>query len=231
MNVRSFVVASVILKSRYMVKQLKVGSRKIWMHKGIIDPDFSTEHVLSRDPWLYVELWLRRQNSAASLAYWAQARRFADASKTLSVEAAPLTIYYAFLNATKALLTHKSCGMGSSHGVSGSRPEDARASLKNEIVNFRSGGVLPDLCVYLGEPSGRESYSLKEIFWNIPFIHRAFLLTFTSAPELFIPLESARYVQKPSCDEACRRLEERLLIQRNRQLVPRNYQYLLSGHK
>lgn len=181
---------------------LKIGNRRLWMHKGVKDPDFSKEHVLSRDPWLYVELWLKRQDSRESLSYWSQARRFAEASALLSAEAAPLTLYYAFLNATKALLTHQNVGRGSRHGVAGARPEDARASLSNEMINFQSGGVLPDLCSYFEESTQRHSYSLKDILWNIPFIHRAFRLTFTSSRELFIPLERARYVRKRGSREA-----------------------------
>ncbi|WP_418593567.1 YaaC family protein [Ponticoccus sp. (in: a-proteobacteria)] len=171
------------------------------MHKGIVDPDFSAEHVLSRDPWLYVELWLKRQRKHEALSYWLQARRFAEASSLLDVQAAPLTMYYAFLNASKALLTQKGLSKGKHHGVSGSRPEDARASLATETVNFQTGGVLPDLCGYLGESTQKTSYSLKDILWNIPFVHRAFLLTFTSTPELFIPLEQSRYIRESGTRE------------------------------
>lgn len=181
---------------------LKLKSRRLWMHKCIIDPDFSSEHVLSRDPWLYVELWLKRRSATESLAYWSQARRFAEASYTLGPEAAPLLNYYAFLNATKALLTTKKILGGSRHGVSGSRPTNARASLSAEKINFQTGGVLPELCRYLGESTAAHTYSLKDILWNIPFIHRAFRLTFTSSTELFIPLERSIYVRKRNSTEA-----------------------------
>jgi hypothetical protein len=171
------------------------------MHKGIVTPDFRKEHVLSHDPWLYVELWLRRQKRQDSLSFWRQARRFAEASEKMPTEAAPLALYYCFLNATKALLTCHNTSHGDRHGVTGDRPEDARASLTNEIVTFQGGGVLPALCSYLGEAPGTQRYSLSDILWNIPFIHRAYVLTFRSKGELFIPLEKARYVKKPSSSE------------------------------
>lgn len=184
------------------IEQLKIGSRQIWMHKGIKDPDFKKEHVLSRDPWLYVELWLKRNRSQEALSFWSQARRFADASHAMSIEAAPLTLYYAFLNATKALLTYKGCSFRSVHGISGLRPQNAKTSLVNEMVSIKSGGILPDLSRYLGDPIFTESHSLKEILWNIPFIHRSFQLTYTSSSELFIHLTEARYVRKTGSTEA-----------------------------
>jgi hypothetical protein len=184
-----------------VAEALKLNGRRLWMHKGITSPDFSKEHVLSHDPWLYVELWLRRQKKTDSLSFWRQARRFADASQSMPTEAAPLALYYSFLNATKALLTCREAVHGAHHGVAGDRPSDARASLTNEMVTFKGGGILPALCTYLGETSGTQRYSLSDILWNIPFIHRAFTLTYKSKGELFIPLERARYVRSPASTE------------------------------
>ncbi|MCT8331206.1 YaaC family protein [Albidovulum sediminis] len=172
------------------------------MHKGVTSPDFGALHVLSNDPWQYVELSLRRAKSKEALSYWQQARRFAEASELLSPEAAPLPIYYAFLNASKALLKHKKVKHGDHHGVTGQRSEDARASLANETVKFQNGGILPALCGYFNESTTAAEYSLRDILWNIPFIHRAFCLSFTSAAELFIPLESAKYVRHDKTREA-----------------------------
>lgn len=173
------------------------------MHKGVIQPDFGALHVLSNDPWAYVELFLKRAGSADSLAFWLQARRFADASNSLGPDAAPLTLYYSFLNAAKALLSYKSMPHSNNHGVKGNRPQNARTSLSNEKVKFKSGGVLPALCSYFNESVGEnDEYTLKEILWNIPFIHRAFCLSFTSSSELFIPIESAKYVKNDHSREA-----------------------------
>lgn len=183
-------------------KQLKIKNRRVWMHKGVLLPDFDSEHVLSNNPWQYVELWLKRSGKEEALSYWRQARRFSDASRNLSPEAAPLTLYYSFLNATKTLLSTKSVAAADAHGVAGVRPENAKSVLANEQVNFYSGGVLPALCRHFGEYEENANYSLKDILWNIPFIHRAFRLTFTSSTDLFIPLEAARYVKKNHSSEA-----------------------------
>lgn len=182
--------------------QLKVGTRKVWMHKAIVHPNFEAESVLSNDPWLFVELWLKRQGAADALAYWMQARRFTDAAKTMPIEAASLPLYYSFLNATKTLLVVRSAKHGGHHGVSGDRGEFAKTSLSNEMITFHGGGVLPALCSYLGESAVSQQYSLKDLLWNMPFVHRAFRHTFTSSPELFIPIEHACYVMHPTTNEA-----------------------------
>jgi hypothetical protein len=185
-----------------MTQQLKVSQRRVWMHKGVVAADFGALHVLSNDPWQFVELFLSRGKSYDALAYWTQARRFAEASHQLGPEAAPLTIYYAFLNAAKALLKFKNVTHADQHGVNGLRPENARASLINETITFKNGGVLPALCGYFNESTSKTSHSLRDILWNIPFIHRAFCLSFKSTQELFIPLESARYVRHDSSRES-----------------------------
>lgn len=182
-------------------KQIKIGTRNVWMHKAIRHTNFEAESVLSNDPWLFVELWLKREKKSDALAFWLQARRFADSAKSLTVEAAPLPLYYSFLNATKALLSVRSEKHGNTHGVSGERIEKAKASLVNEKVRFQSGGVLAGLCSYLGESTSRHEYDLKGLLWNLPFVHRAFRHTFKSAPELFIPLEQACYVTHRTTSE------------------------------
>jgi len=172
------------------------------MHKAINNPDFSSESVLSNDPWLFVELWLKRNKKEDALAFWLQARRFSESAKTMSVESAPLPLYYAFLNATKTLLLVHSRVHGAKHGVAGDRVESAKATLANEIVEFKSGGILPALCSYLGESTTSQKYDLKSLLWNLPYVHRAFRHTFTSEAELFIPIEQVCYVSRDDTSEA-----------------------------
>ena len=84
----------------------------MWIHKSVQYIDFEAKSVLSNDPWAFVELWLRRINKTDALAFKMQARRFAKAASTMSVEAAPLTLYYAFLIATKTVLEVRSAQHG-----------------------------------------------------------------------------------------------------------------------
>lgn len=182
--------------------QIRIGTRRVWMHKAVRHANFSAESVLSNDPWMFVELWLKRNKKEDALAFWLQAQRFTDFARGMDVEAAPLALYYSFLNATKALLIVRSAQHANQHGVAGSRPETAKASLANEKVRFKAGGVLPALCSYLGDTASEQEYDLKSLLWNLPFVHRAFRHTFTSSPELFIPIENAGYVRKEKSSEA-----------------------------
>jgi len=185
-----------------MKVDIKVRRRRVWMHKGIICPNFEAEHVISDDPWTFVELWLKRKKAIDALTYWRQAKNFCEASQNCCIEARPVPMYYAFLNASKALLEHKMIVTSADHGVSGHNHNAARSSLSTEMINFKTGGVLPGLCRYLNETVESSTYSLKDILHNIPFVHRAFQLTFSKSPELFIPLENARYVSLRGSREA-----------------------------
>ena len=184
-------------------EEIKIGTRHIGMRKSVRYTNFEAESVLCNDPWLFVELWLKRNKKKEALAFWLQARRFSETVSNMSVEAAPLTQYYAFLNATNALLEVRGPLHRNRHGVSGERPEKAKTSLENEKVKFQSGGVLPALCAYLGDNSPSQEYSLKDLLWNLPFVHRAFQHTYKSNlyPELFIPLQEACYVSMDDTSE------------------------------
>lgn len=172
------------------------------MHKAIRHVDFEAESVLSNDPWAFVELWLKRNRKSEALSYWLQARRFADSAETACVESAPLPLYYSFLNATKTLLKVRAASHGDRHGVSGERPATAKAYLSNEKVTFLSGGVLAGLCAYLRDSSVKQEFNLRDLLWNIPFVHRAFHHTFVSYAELFIPIEQSCYVTRSDTREA-----------------------------
>ena len=51
------------------------------------------------------------------------------------------------------------------------------------------------LCFYLNEKiSTTEEYTLKDIFYNLPFVHRAYQSTYKQQAELFIPILNPRIV-------------------------------------
>jgi hypothetical protein len=157
--------------------------------------------VLVTDPWEYVDLWLKRQKHAEARALWSQAWEFAEAASKLPPTSAPLPAYYCFLNATKALLKVRKQAVADTHGVHG-QAQQGRTSLNSEKIHFHASGVLAGLCTTLGEPSTAATYSLKAALYNLPYVHRAFCLTFTSARELFIPLKDCRFVRKPRSEES-----------------------------
>jgi hypothetical protein len=176
---------------------IKFQKKEICLRKPKINASLSSKTVLTDSTWEYVEIFLKSSNNNEALFYWEQARNFYEATKTLSIVSKPLTAYYCFLNATKALLTAKNIGYDTKHGVSGERLA-GNFILNNEIVKFHPSGVVAALGVYLNEPiTTKESYNLKDIFYNLPYIHRAYTITYNRT-ELFVPILEPRFVHDSS---------------------------------
>jgi hypothetical protein len=199
------------IKAQIKVKKprpsIKVKTKEISLRKSQIEPSFTNKTVLTDSTWHYVELFLQRSTSTnkgkEALNYWNQASNFFKATQNLDLLSKPLTTYYCFLNATKALLTIKEIGYDIKHGVSGKRIKSS-INITNEQIFLQPKGVLSGLCNYLGEPIKTffdhdrkpvaESYFLKDILYNLEYIHRAYNSTYTNQPELFIPIEEPRFV-------------------------------------
>ena len=178
--------------------ELRIANRACYFRKSISTPGFGTERVLARDAFEFALLWLKRRCKEA-VPYWEQARAYYRASGTLPAESSPLTSYYCFLNAAKALLIVKGQDFADRHGVSGDFEASKRA-LVNEKINFQGGGVIASLSKYLKENEAEKVYNLKDVLSNLPFIHRAFRHTFTSHKELFIPVRNVTYRKHPDAD-------------------------------
>lgn len=182
--------------------KLHIAGKAVRLHGCLMAPDFRTQRVLCSDPWDFVSLWLKRNHQKDALFYWEQAKHFFEASTSLPELSAPLTTYYCFLNATKALLASKGQNFVESHGVGG-RSTPGHKSLANEIVDFQGSGILPALCKYLAEPDNAgKNFSLQDLFWQMPFIHRAYCLSYHGATELFIPLTNNNFMRKDGSKEA-----------------------------
>jgi hypothetical protein len=178
-----------------------INRRPARIHKAVVEARFQDQTVLASDFWVYVELWLRRKHSDKAIFYWTQAKEFYQASHGLSMVSSPLTIYYCFLNAAKALLEQKGIASSPHHGTSG-ESLTKKATLSGEQITFQARGIAPSLSQFFGDSDQRTTYSLKQILYNLAFIHRAYILTFQKKPELFIPLLEASYVRKDGSDEA-----------------------------
>lgn len=182
--------------------RLHIAGKAVRLHGCLQKPDFRTQRVLCSDPWDFVSLWLKRNHKKDASFYWDQARHFFDASVQLPELSAPLTSYYCFLNASKALLSSKGQRFTESHGVGG-RSKEGHTSLSNELIDFQGSGILPALCKLLGEPNNAgKTFTLKEIFWQMPFIHRAYCLSYQGSTELFIPLKGNCFMRKDNSKEA-----------------------------
>lgn len=175
-------------------KKILLKSKPIQVHKATINPDFNKKSVLVENPWEYVELWIKRKNNNNALFYWQQANGFYEATKQLPKTSSPLTAYYCFLNATKALLEIKEIKYADRHGVTGSSVNNV-SSLSNETIKFQANGVLSELSRLLGETVNGEEFTFKNLIYNLGYIHRAYNLTYSSDPELFYPINNPHFVK------------------------------------
>lgn len=182
-------------------RNINYKSSNLTIHKSVTSPRFNEKTVLVTSTWDYVDLWLKRAGKNEARFFWNQARSFYDATLMLPKTSSPLTAYYCFLNATKALLLTKGANFSDQHGVSGYTLE-GQTSLNNEKVKFKRGGILASLCNHLGETSNDEDYSLKDLLYNLPNIHRSFDLTYSSDSEIFIPIFNPKIVRHESRAES-----------------------------
>lgn len=176
---------------------LNIKSKPVTLQKAFKTPAFNSKTVLVRSRWDYVEMWLKRRRLNDALFYWSQARSFYEASLTLPNTSSPLTLYYCFLNATKTLLNVKNVTFIERHGVAGQRTP-GNTNLENEVVTFYQAGILNALSTYLEDPNtnNRHTQSFKDLLYNLPFIHRAFTLTFpTGYPEIYIPVSEPKFIK------------------------------------
>lgn len=175
--------------------------KSLTVHKAIVSPDFNSKTILVTNTWEYVEMWLERNHKDDTLFYWQQAKHFFDASEKLPKISSPLTKYYCFLNAIKSLLIVKGRSCAERHGVSGKTVAKS-VSLSDEEVTFEARGILFALCQDLDEPANNQTYTLKKLLYNLPYIHRAYSLTFESEQEIFIPISEPRFVRKDDSSES-----------------------------
>lgn len=189
-----------------MFKDICISSKSCELMKAVCSPKYGSKTILTDSCWEYVSLYLKRQSIAGAsdaLFYWEQAHSFYLASKTLPDSARPLTSYYCILNASKALLRFKGVEESKlkNHGISSVRSDTGKSNIKEAYTAIKGAGVLPELAKYYGIfiPTGR--YSLADILYNIPCVHRAYCITF-SKPEIFVPISNPVFVKKENSKES-----------------------------
>jgi hypothetical protein len=147
------------------------------------------------DQWDYVEMWLKRNNKNAALFFWRQAEDFANASRDMPNTSSPLTRYYSAMNAAKALLSAKGIGFSPYHGLTGENRSGDATLADEEVTLVANNAIAPQLCRYMGEVVAKATYTLQDILYNLPYIHRAFTITVPAQPELFLPISSPSFVR------------------------------------
>lgn len=186
------------------IVRIKLKGKEIRPQKSVISPELAARNVLTNSPWDFVDLWMKKEKQKNALFYWNQARVFHEASKGLPTQSAPLLHYYSFMNAVKALLTAKSIVFNEHHGVTAHnmRNSASKISLTNEGVRIKQNGILPSLSLYYGETESAKVFSLQELLFNLPYIHRTYCLTYPSQTDMFIPIKDAEFVVNKSIKQA-----------------------------
>ena len=180
---------------------IKLGKSEIRPHKAFVNPDFDAPTVLVADQFDYVELWLKRNSTRSARLYWQQAENFYRVSTEMPNESRSIASYYCMLNAAKALLESKSILISPFHGMSG-RSISTRTSLTNEQSEIKTNGIFLSLSAYFGVALSGIKVNLKDVLYNMPFVHRAFTVTYRGAQDLFIPIKNGYFVRHPRNNEA-----------------------------
>lgn len=205
---------------------IKFKRKRLTIHKATISPNIGENAVLATDTWDFVDLWLKRNHKKDAQFYWQQARSFYNASLNLPKTSSPLTLYYCFLNATKALLSAKGKDFKKFHGVSGK--SENPTTLENEIIDLKAKGILPVFVKYLGYTidNNNNKLSLLTCLYNLPFLHRTFLFTYPSYPELFIPIHNPLIVKHMKNNKAwfCAELDEEYSDGHIINALPKNFE-------
>ena len=178
------------------INVLKISDKAVRFPRATVAPQFAARRVIASSPWEFVALWLKQNANQRAQIFWDQAQNFFESSSGLPVQAAPLPLYYSFLNAVKALLETKGIAYQNYHGMSGidlRTATNSRIRIENEGLQIKNGGILPSLISYFGEVEATKRYSFKDVLSNLPFIHRSYSMTY-STKELFLSIERPRYV-------------------------------------
>jgi hypothetical protein len=67
--------------------------------------------------------------------------------------------------------------------------------LKKVGVQVKANGVLPALATHVGDAENSKQHSLKPLFFNMPFIHRTYCLTYRGQHDMFVPLRECMFVR------------------------------------
>lgn len=194
-------------EDRLLAKIITINSKNLALMKPITEAHYDSKTVLTDSSWEFVELWLKRcgiKEAVDALFYWQQARYFFEASQLLPINAKPLTSYYCFMNAAKALLRVKGVPDENlkHHGITRTNESISASSIKNASVIFQGGGVLAELSRQLGESTVKQTYRIIDLMYNNLCVHRAHCLSDNNPTELFIPIENVLFVKKENDDQA-----------------------------
>lgn len=197
---------------RLLKKQIiKFGKKNLYLRKAVKTPHFDSQNVIVTNIWDYIEMWMMKERGKVvgrssiddAIFYWKQAEAFYKASINMDKISKPLLQYYCILNASKAFLKCKSISFEPYHGLKGWNKGAGKVSLETEMIQVKNKGVLPAVARYFGNDSIiNRPIDLKKLLYNIPFIHRAYGLTFKNSPNLFIPVIEGYFIKNNKSKES-----------------------------
>lgn len=182
-------------------RDIIINSKKVGPHKAYVGPKFNEKTILVESHFQFIEMWLQRHGNDESRVYWAQAKNFYHSALNTEISSKPLVAYYCMLNTTKSLLALKGIEVSAYHGISGC-PLSNKAMLVNEGIEIKSDGIFIGLSKYFGASLEGKSVNLKDVLYNIPFIHRAFTTTHPGMQDLFIPIYDPHFVRNKNNNES-----------------------------
>lgn len=153
--------------------------------------------VLAADVWAYVDhSFAKRKGTTQCRQLWRQAQHFAQDLSTQPYSAQPLSLYYAMLNATKAMLLCRNpppTPHFGSHGISYVSPLTVPARSPGPMLDWevivRRTGVFRNLCAWMGDQTNTDDrHALIDLLRQVIGVHRAFC-TATDERERFVPLD------------------------------------------
>lgn len=201
---------------------LHLNGRELRMSKAYLGQKFTVQTVLTDDVFTYVRFFFSSHRKAMKMTdpenvskygkadqyrydfFWKQAETFYAAAKQLPLEAAPVAAYYCMLNAAKSYLAYtadtadvfvKEFGM---HGLMEDH-DNLGTDIATISIKHKEHGVFPLFAKSLDSNffekwPANEPKTLKCLLSNLPFVHRAFSMTYTTDSkkfeELFLPLKA-----------------------------------------
>ena len=194
------------------------------MKKPYTSQDYIKHTVLTDDIYTYVSFYFDVHKKAMKFVdqenktkygdpnqykysfYWNQSEIFYKSAKAIDVEASPVAAYYCMLNAAKAYVSYKSESADyfvnhfSNHGIYEDNSNSGN-DLSTICIAHKEKGVFPLFASLLDEKfpvlwksGNNNSISLKTLLYNMAFIHRAYMMTYSeksrTIDELFVPLEN-----------------------------------------
>lgn len=190
------------------MSDLKIQGRTLWLMRSHFNTDYVAKVVLTKSMFNFIYSWLltKTENGTddqkKALKYWLQAKSYYIEGVDLRSDVKPLLNYYSALNMVKCLLSLNEINVNNiAHGVSWESSNSP--DIESQYIKFLGSGALCELCKITSTNSynGGSRYSLKTLFYNLAFIHRAYIYTFTDEEEIFLPLKSTKFKKIDNSDK------------------------------